>query len=44
MCDYIGCSTPPEFYDFMGDQVCDDCMEREVDNGADREDFETIES
>ncbi len=43
MCNTTGCNNEPELYDLMHNEVCEECMEREVEQeGADREDFTSI--
>ncbi len=40
-CEYESCDNPAEFFDEMGDKVCRECMEREVnESDAKPEDFE----
>ncbi len=42
-CEYEGCSNPAEFIDEMGDNVCHECMEREInESDAEPESFERI--
>lgn len=43
MCAYENCDNPAEFIDAMGDEVCSECMEREINEGdAEPEDFEVF--
>lgn len=42
-CTYEHCENPAEFLDEMDDPVCQECMEREVnESGADPQSFERI--
>lgn len=41
MCEYQDCENPAEFLDAMDSQICQECMEREINEGdASPEDFE----
>lgn len=44
MCETLGCDQAPEYYDIMGNEVCADCMENEVNDecDVDYDDFEKI--
>lgn len=42
-CDYIGCDEEATHLDSMGNPVCEDCMEREIqDDILTPEDFEEL--
>lgn len=41
MCDVVGCEQDAEFYDNMDNELCRDCMERDMEeNGKEPEDYE----
>jgi hypothetical protein len=43
MCDIVGCDQEPEFYDPEDNQLCEDCMSKDVDDGIyTLEDYERI--
>lgn len=43
ICDYPHCSNLATHYDLTHNLVCEECMDRSVEEeGADREDFEII--
>lgn len=41
-CDYDGCDSNAEYYDGMDNHVCEPCMLREIEHGADPESYERI--
>lgn len=42
-CAYDGCHNEAEFVDNLDDEVCSECMEREIKEGSSEpEDFESI--
>jgi hypothetical protein len=42
-CAYNHCDNDADFYDAMGDAVCEECMERQVQHCGDSyDDFESI--
>jgi hypothetical protein len=44
ICEYVHCDEIAEFLDDSDNRVCSDCMEREIREGANSEDFESLES
>ena len=44
-CDTWGCDQEPTVIDQMGNDLCKECMDREVENGdSDYDQFETLTS
>ncbi len=41
-CECQECENPAEFFDEMGNMICEDCMNCEIADGAAPEDFESI--
>lgn len=41
-CEYEGCCNHASYYDSTDSQICSQCMEREISEGADPDDFERI--
>ena len=43
MCDVIGCDQSPEFFDEMDNKLCQDCVDREIqEEGHSPEEYEGI--
>lgn len=43
MCDIVGCNENSIYIGPMGDWFCQDCKQREIDEGAEESEFELIE-
>ncbi|CAH9013380.1 conserved hypothetical protein [Vibrio phage 417E50-1] len=42
-CESMSCDNDAEFFDIMQNQICEECMNREIESeGGEQEDYEVI--